>query len=268
MLQGSENCGISFILDPTGGVAYPYSMKKQMILIVAVAAAALFLTGCATDALQEQNREPRTISVSGTGEVSGTPDWAQFSVGYSHLDESTREAQRAVNQRMNHIAVLLQGHGIPDDQVTLQQLSVSPEYIWRDGERYLAGQRVTQRLSVEISILDGTGGLALILDELGEIQGVEISSINFSIKDPSDLHVHARELAYTHAQQKARQLAELSSMELYKPVSMSESSSDTMFMQEPMMRTMAGAETMKDTTIVPPGELNITSRVSVVFEIR
>ncbi len=235
---------------------------KHTVILISLALVLIFLgAGCATDPVDSS--EPRTISVSGTGSVTEEPDTAKFTVGYSELADTTREAQKGVSARMNEAMDLLGRKGIPEDQVTLLQLSISPEYQWREGERYLAGQRVRQSLSVELSDL---GVIADILDGLGDIQGIEISSITFSIRDTSALHIRARELAFEHAFQKAKQLSELGGMTLSNPLSITESSGDVFY--EPQMERVMMLADAKESSVIPTGTLEITSRVSVVFEMR
>ncbi len=230
---------------------------KQIYLLGSALLLVFLLASCAADPLPE----PRTVTVAGTGTAVGEPDTARFTVGYSELSEVTREAQQAVSRRMNEVMQLLLDRGVAEEQVTLLQLSIRPEYQWKDGEQILRGQRVRQALSVELRDISLIGG---ILDGLGEIQGIEISSISFSIADTLPLHARARDLAFEHAYQKARQLASLGGLELGKPISISEQTNDVFI--EPMeQRAMMQADAY-ESSVVPTGTLDITSRVSVVFE--
>lgn len=218
------------------------------------------LSSCMTDPVQQM----RSVTVQGTGTVFGEPDTASFTVGYSELADTTREAQSAVSRRMHEVMDLLLRNGVPEEQIKLQQLSIRPEYQWKDGDQILKGQRVRQSLHIEIRDISVT---APILDELGDIQGIEISSITFSIADTLPLHIRARDLAFEHAYEKALQLAGLGGMELGLPITIEEQTRDSYIDPVPQQRAMVLADAM-ESSVVPPGTQEVTSRVTVVFELR
>ncbi|MCF7946074.1 MAG: SIMPL domain-containing protein [Spirochaetia bacterium] len=212
--------------------------------------------------------EARTISVSGEGEASAEPDTASFSVGYSALADTTKEAQKMVNQQIDRILEALLGFGIKEKQIRTERLQISPEYEWTDGGRKLIGQRVRQTLGVKIDdIVLNTERLPAVMDFLGGVQGVEISSINFYVDNTEELYRTARERAFHKAEQKAGELASLSRMKLSYPISITENSRDVN--NQPVMDTMLRAEaaSMKaPETSVPAGEITVSVRVSAVFE--
>ncbi len=234
-------------------------MKQILKMICFVLVLVAALSSCMTDPVQET----RSVTVQGTGTVFGEPDTASFTVGYSELADTTREAQSAVSRRMHAVMDLLMRNGVPEEQIKLQQLSIRPEYQWKEGEQILIGQRVRQSLHIEIRDI---AVIAPILDELGDIQGIEISSITFSIADTVPLHSRARDLAFEHAYQKALQLAGLGGMELGLPITIEEQTRDS-YIEPVPQRAMVLADT-KESSVVPPGTQEVTSRVSVVFELR
>jgi len=108
--------------------------------------------------------------------------------------------------------------------------------------------------------------LSAILDRLGSIQGVEVSSMRFSVEQTDALYTAARERAYGKAKQKADELAELSGMVLLYPLSMTESSRD--IADEPMAEMAVRSDAAAlgaPKTAVPSGKISVTVSVSIVF---
>lgn len=116
-----------------------------------------------------------------------------------------------------------------------------------------------------------TDKVSRILDTLTEIDHIALNQINFSIKDNQELFIQSRALAYQKALDKARQYAELSGLKVGRALSISELEHaplvpiNTRVMNQ---QVYAKAESSTDTsgsTIVPSGELEITSQIAVVF---
>ncbi len=231
---------------------------SRRILVLLLAAGIMAASGCMTGSGAQE--EPGTISVSATGTVSQAPDIARLSVGYAYLADTTREARDAVNRRMHEVMEILARQGVGEQQIQLSQLSISPEYTWGEQRRILTGQRVRQSLYVTVEEFDTLGS---IIDSIGDLQGIELSSVMFSIKDAAELHAQARELAFARALAKAGEFASLSGMTLGAPLSIREDSAGA---YEPIQPGMLRAE-LADTseTAVPGGELEISVRVSVTF---
>jgi len=218
------------------------------------------LTGCLTPV--PNDHAVRSISVTGEGVVSTSPDTAQFTVGYSTVEDSTQEAQQLVAEKMNAVMEIMRERGIPEDQISLLHLRISPEYEWKNGQRVLAGQKVSQSLSISIEdISTDARELAGIFDELGKIQGIEISSVTFSVSDPRELYREARKIALRHGAEKAEEIAEQSGMTLLKPLRISEERRE-----QPVVREFAVMEARDAATVVPPGKAEFTSRLSIEFE--
>lgn len=232
-------------------------MNRRIIIAMLMAAAVMAASGCMTGSgLQEEG----TIAVSGTGTVSIAPDIATFSVGYAYLAETTREAREAVNRRMHEVMDLLAAQGVPKEHIQLSQLSISPEYVWGEQGRVLTGQRVRQSLFVIVEEFEKLGG---IIDSLGDLQGIEISSVTFSVKDAADLYKQARERAFSHAASKAGEFAALSGMTLGHPISIREDTADRYDQPQPGVLRAELADSAN--AVVPGGELEISVRVSVTF---
>lgn len=242
---------------------------RKIGMIVALALAVIALAGCQSVSLMERSR---TIAVQGTGKATATPDIASFSVTISEISETTREAQVKANEKVNTILAMVREAGVAKKDMRTTALEFFPEYRWRENEQVLVGQRVRQTVHVTIRGIgeDGTI-LPSLIDRIGTVSGISIGSISFSKEDTSAEYAASRSLAMEKAIQKASEYARAADMILGKPISVSDySSADYQSGSRNVMAKAAPAMMMESVAVaeLPSGELEITSTVSVVFELK
>ena len=212
-----------------------------------------------------------SISVAGEGKVTATPDLVRISSGVSELADTTKKAQQQANEKLERIISILTDNGVPERNVQTSNLSFRPEYDWKgDDGRKLVGQRVSQTLTIEIPGIDtNPERVTKILDSLGEIDGLELNSVNFDIEDKKELFSSAREEAFEKALQKAKELAQFGDVTLGAPITISEGrvQYSPMPYQNFARKEMVMADGMGGGSSLPSGELDVTATVNVVFEI-
>ncbi|MCT4592490.1 MAG: SIMPL domain-containing protein [Candidatus Gracilibacteria bacterium] len=253
-------------------------MKKEITIIAATAVVCATLFGLSTNIKETgitikntASNEQNSISVTGDGKVTATPDTVHINVGVSELGKTTKEAQEKANQKLNQILESLKEFNIPKSNIQTDNISFRPEYEWQeDNKRVLIGQRVSQNLNIKIPGIDKDAEkTSKIIDSLGKIDGIELGSIRFDIEEKKAFFTKAREQAFQKAEQKAKELAKLGKVELLKPVHISESTFDY---NPPIYRNFAKMEASMDMdgsgSSVPAGELEISANVSVIFEIK
>ncbi|MDR2633262.1 MAG: SIMPL domain-containing protein [Treponema sp.] len=237
-------------------------LKKLPVLCIG----ALLLVACTREGAQS------TVSVVGIGTVAAQPDMIQILISISQTAQTTRQAQEEVNLQVRRVLALLQTENIKDTHISTPSLRFTQEYEWSGNRRVLVGQKVEQIMTFVIQDLQqDTDKVSRILDTLTEIDHIALNQINFSIKDNQELFIQSRALAYQKALDKARQYAELSGLKVGRALSISELEHaplvpiNTRVMNQ---QVYAKAESSTDTsgsTIVPSGELEITSQIAVVF---
>jgi uncharacterized protein YggE len=148
-------------------------------------------------------------------------------------------------------------------------LAFSSEYEYTN-RRVLVGQKASQGITFSIdNIITDNEKVSRIIDQLIEINGIELNQINFTVKNNTEHFIRSRELAFEKAVEKATQYAELSKLKIKKVLSVSE---DGYQQISPManrsinqlLEAKAASETA-GSTIVPTGELEITTRILAVF---
>ena len=235
-------------------------MKKSPFFICFLIVAVVFIFGC--------QKKQSTISVVGTGTVLAQPDIVQMVIALSNVAETTKMAQDEVNKMVRQALTILKDAGIEDKNIMTASLNFRSEYEYIS-RRVLIGQRAEQSITFSVDNINNNGErVSEIIDRLIQINGIELNQINFSVKNNTDYFIKSRELAYQKAVEKANQYAKLSNLKITRVLKISE---DINQQVSPMnnrlvnMREEASAQASADSTIVPMGELEITTRIFIDF---
>lgn len=203
------------------------------------------------------------ISVSGRGEVLGTPDTLTVSIGVSVGKPTVGEAIDTAAQRATDLIESLKGLGVAEDDIQTSNYSIYPEYEYRENAApRITGYRVDNTLTVKIRDLDAAGE---ILDAAASAAGdeVRVNGVSFSLDDNDGLLVAARAAAWEDARTKAEQLAELAGVTLGAPITISESIGNF-----PVPLFARGEAFAADAaTPIQPGQESVTVDLSVQFAI-
>jgi uncharacterized protein YggE len=219
-------------------------------------------------AMAQSNAEaaPRTLSVSGEGEVKAVPDEALLSAGVVSQSRTAAEAL-AVNRRaMNAVFAALKAQGIPDKSIQTSDFTVSPQYdSGRNGSgpQRLVGYQVSNTVSVSV---DDLAKLGATIDALVASGSNSLGGVSFAIRDPKPLLAQARAAAVKDALDRAETYAGAAGVTLGRAITISESENDVS-MPRPMFRAMA---VMNGAPASPTaaGEESVSAGVSMTFEIK
>jgi len=248
---------------------------KHFSALVLALIVATFALGCASGCnrgIGPQN--PSTISVSGIGTVSARPDVIQMSIALSKVAPTTKMAQEEVNRMVRQAMKILKDANIEDKNINTASLRFSSEYDYSKHPRILIGQKAEQGITFSIEGINNDSAKASgIIDQLIQINGIELNQVNFSVKNPTEYFVKSRELAYKKAVEKANQYAELSKLKIVKVLSISENGfqpispiQNRLYNQRAVFAEVA-EQAAADATVLPVGELEITTNISVVFSL-
>ena len=238
-------------------------MKTKFIWIFLFVLAGLLVSGCAG-----KNETQSTISVFGTGTVLVQPNMLQMSITLSNVAQTTKSAGDEVGKMVRQTLMVLKNAGIEDKNITTASLTFRSEYEYIT-RRTLIGQRAEQRITFSIEDINNDSEKASgIIDQLIQINGIELNQINFSVKNNTEYFIQSRELAFQKAVEKAEQYAELSNLKIKKVLSVSEEGSPQALPINNVLARQNFAAEMSDSagsTIIPTGEMEITTRILIVF---
>jgi len=241
-------------------------MKMKHLILCVLIITILFTTGCS-------DKNQSTISVFGTGTVLAQPDVIQMTITLSNVAQSTRAAQEAVSRMVRQALLILKDAGIEDSNISTASLTFRPEYEYTT-RRILVGQMAEQRINFSVENINNDSEnekVSRIIDQLIQINGIELNQITFGVKNNTEYFARSRELAFQKAVEKANQYAELSNLKIKKVLSISEELNQHYNpMNNRLTNQLLYAESARDagSSIVPTGELEITTNIFVVFGLK
>jgi len=233
------------------------NLRRFTALLLVVAVLALF-SSCLSS-----NDIVRTLEVTGTSEVTLTPDIASFSIQVSELGKTTSDAQSFANEKMAMILSVLRENKVAEEDIRTTSINLRPSYQWLDGKQYLEGQVASQSVAVTLRNLTILG---TVIDQLGAVSGIMLNSVMLDKEDKSEGQAEARALAVANALEKAQLYAKEAGMQVGKPITISEYASVANPYNPRMKLAMASEATYDMATEIPAGTLKLSSTVSMVLE--
>ena len=131
-------------------------LTRKIWLATVLSAAFISLPAFAAD-----EARPRTVSVSGTGEVAAEPDLAQVTLGVEARKPALADARSEVSATVERVLTLCKTLGIDPKRVNATRVQIQPEYSWneKDRKRVLLGYLVSRQVQVEVRDLELLGTL-------------------------------------------------------------------------------------------------------------
>lgn len=148
----------------------------------------------------------RSVTVSGRGEVSATPDRARLSMSVEVTKPDLRAAQAEVNRDVRGYLMQVRALGIKDEDISTAGLSIRAEYDYqaKGGRRFL-GYHVSRGIEIVVRDLDKIGDVLLRATDAG-INNVSDPQLESSHSE--DLQREALAKAAADARAKAKILAD------------------------------------------------------------
>jgi len=157
----------------------------------------------------------RTISTSGTGQVSVTPDTVIVSLGVQTEDADAGAAASQNAAQMDGVITALEDGGVATKDIRTQVVRLSPRYAQptpqpggtEAGPPEIVGFTATQIVDVTIRQIDSAPS---VIDNAVQAGANLIQGIDFQVANPGTAYDEARTAAWEDAMHKAQQLADLS----------------------------------------------------------
>lgn len=142
-------------------------MKRSTYARIAVVAAGVMLASASAAA--QQTDQPRTLGVSGRGEVRAEPDRAVLTLGIESRKPQLEQARADVTKGVESVLKLTREMKIDPKLVRSTRISVQPEYNWDQNarERNLIGYYVSRQVEIELRDLERLGELVERATDLG-----------------------------------------------------------------------------------------------------
>jgi uncharacterized protein len=213
----------------------------------------------------------RTITVSGNGRVTLSPDVARVSLGIT-ITRPTVEAARAEAGRvMGAIVAAAKAKGVAARDIRTSGISLSPQYApdcvpAPSGSvctkpNSVAGYAMSEQVEVTVRDLDVVGS---VIDAATAAGATNVNGISFEIDDPAKAETDARIAAIQAAHAQADAMARAAGVSLGQVVSISEGAVAVPY-EYPNARAAGPASDVA--TPVEPGTQDVQASVTVVYAI-
>lgn len=260
---------------------YHKALRIGLIVFVAVIIANIISGNFSHNGNYNDNKPVNTISLSGHGEVTSTPNIANINFTVRQEGKTVKIAEDALAPIVNKSLDLLKTNKITDADVTAQSVSFNPKYSYqyssdvicgaltcppRPEQQVISGYEAYETISVKIRNVDSVG---MIVAGLGALGVTELSGPNFTIDKPDDLKAAAQKKAIDDARAKAKVLAGDLGVRLGKVTSFSDNGNNyPMPMYDKAMTVGAAPTASPAPAIVPTGTNTISSDVTITYEIK
>ena len=211
---------------------------------------------------------PRTVSVSGQGEVSAEPDLAHVTLGVQARRPTMAEARKEVATTVDRVLALCKDLKVDPKFVNATRVQVQPDYSWdeRNRKQVLLGYIVSREVQVEVRDLEQLGPLI----ERAVSAGVnQVSDPVLDSTQRKQLERQAMTLAVQDARLNAETLAQAAGVGLGAVRTMSASGAAPvmpMYRAKMMMADAAAAPPAPEASY-QPGEMKFSASVSAEYDL-
>lgn len=234
-------------------------LSKKSLTLVLVLVAALLIAAVPAAAQDRSN----TITVTGVGTVSATPDMVTIDLGVETFNPDVKEAFAQANATLRAVVDAIKALGVTDSDINTSNLSIY------NTNRYNTESGIDER-GYQIS-----NNVRVIVRDVAQIEGVIDAAINagansiygltFGISDPAAAESQARAEAVANANARAAELAGLVGASVGDVIAIDESVNAFTFPQFASARMQAGMGGGGGDAFVTPGQLEVTINVSVMY---
>ncbi len=225
-------------------------------------ATGLLLAGCGTQVVQAPpGQDLGTVTASGTGKASATPDEATMSFGVTTQDKEAKAALDSASKTADQISSAVQKAGVDKKDIQTQNVSVYPINSPESAE--ITGYQAS--LNVEVTVRD-LNDLSAVISAATNAGASNISGPRFDVADDATYQQQAIDEAVQDARKSAEAMAKAAGKSVGDVLRISTSGSD--FTPVPMASADVSTRDAAIDVPIEPGQLDITASVTVVFELK
>ncbi len=189
-------------------------MQKKLTLILVSLLVVGLLSSCSTAATSAVESKPyRSMTVSGTGQVTLVPDIASINIGVHTEADLVNDALSENTAQANAIASILKDLGVEEKDIQTSNFNVYP------ADRYdpMTGQVQSRYFVVDNTmtvIVRDLSSLGDVLSAVVDAGANNINGITFDVENRDEAVAQARLLAIQNAKEKAQEIADAAGVEL------------------------------------------------------
>lgn len=241
----------------------PRSARRTLIaLVTATAALALVATsGCTTKVVSAPAGSPtNSVTASGSGKVSATPDEATMNFGVSAQAKTADAALASASKNAEKISAAVKAEGVASEDIQTSGISVYPQ-TGQTGT--ITGYEANLTLTVKIRDLASIGEVIAAANTAG---ANNISGPAFGIADDAAYRADAIDKAVADARTSAEAMAKAAGRSMGDVISIT---SSNVSVPQPMGGMAYGdAKASLESVPVEVGQLDVIADLTVVFELK
>ena len=204
------------------------------------------------------------LSVQGVGQAKLVPDQAGLSLSVVTDGRSAQEVQSENAWKMQAVTEAVKALGVEERFIRTSNISMQPQYDYKNGERKLKGYTAVNTLRVEVRDL---AKLGRIIDRALNAGANKVDSLEFGLQAPERLEQLALKNAVADARSKAEVIAGALGKRIVGLRQVSEENSGYMTRNYslPLLASAKADNEMAVETPVSPGELELSATVHIEF---
>jgi len=233
-------------------------MKRTLLILT--------LIGCTATLFAQPAAQRDTISVSGMGRTSVTPDRVTFNVSVQTVGQTVDEAVNENNTKVKEVIAALKKAGATDRDIRTSNFTIYPQQDYQQGK---LPRILGYNVSNSVTVTRPNPAEASKLLQAAINAGVNQSSgLNFEVSDPARGRDAGLKAAFDDAKAKATLLAQAAGRTLGPAIMISEGGNAGGPPPRPYpMAMQAKAEAVSEVPVEAGSQEN-SYTVSVVFELR
>ena len=237
-------------------------MIKHLFFILVIALSAIPVLA------QNQNQQPM-ITVSGQAEVLVVPDEAVFKMSAVTVDKNLLEAQAKNDEKVKNVLGLARKYGVPANLVQTGHISLDERYSDEEATRkprVFLGYVVTKQIAI---VLRDVSNAEALLSDIFKSGITRIQDVEFRSTQVRKYKDQARAMAIKAAREKAAALAREIGQTIGKAYTISEVGYvNNNLPMNSNFSTATGSEDSDDESTIALGQISISARVLVSFELK
>lgn len=203
----------------------------------------------------------RTVTVSGSGRASVSPDVVRLDLRVGHDADDVAAALAGATEGITGVVAVVRDHGVADADIRTLDAGVNQRW---DNTGVPVGFTAQQRLGVTVRRIESVGE---VLEAAAGAVGnaLLVDSVRLDVADRADGLRRARDAAFADALGKAQQYAALSGAELGTVLGVAEAGAVPL--EGRRMNMLAMAADAAGGMPVEAGELDLSATVTVTWEL-
>ena len=238
---------------------------KRFLTLTALVVASNALAQPATQPPRDSGYE-ETVSVTGTGKATLTPDRFSFTVGVRTVAPTVEDAVNQNNSKVQAVIAALKKAGATDQEIRTSNFSIYPQQVYEERQPpRVTGYQVSNNVTVTKKEIATAGRLLQVAISAGVN---EASSLNFEVSEPSRGRDQGLRLAFEDARAKAALLAQAAGRTLGRALLITEGGAVAP-PRPPMIRSAMAMEAKVASDVpVESGTSELSYTISVVFALQ